>query len=68
MPADTLGAVPTVSLRIGASAAFPAVPLAKFLAYGKSRSFWMADAVHIFGGLEKIREFIFADLPKGSMR
>jgi hypothetical protein len=48
LPADALGAIPAVSLRVGAGAAFLAVPLIIFLADGKGFPFWMVDAIHGF--------------------
>jgi hypothetical protein len=49
LPADALGAIPAVSLGVGAGAAFLAVPLVIFLADGKDFPLWMVDAIHGFG-------------------
>jgi hypothetical protein len=48
LPGDAPGAVLTVSLGVGAGAAFFAVSVVIFLADGKGFSFRMVDAIHGF--------------------
>jgi hypothetical protein len=46
LPADAPSSILTVPLRVGACAAFFAVPLVVFLADGEGFSFRVVDAIH----------------------
>jgi hypothetical protein len=60
LPPDALSPVSAIPLRIRTGATFFAVPMPKFLAYGKGGPFRMADAVHfLFFKLKGIQPWAF---------